>query len=110
MPSSRMAVFSHKFNDLLTRIQEGSPDLDMEPLAEIMFHNIGEDVTEDNIRQIVDSVLRSIVNKFPEFKNFKELLTAYSGYFIWNLPKVEPENWSQVTEYFKALEKVYSAA
>ncbi|UCD55519.1 MAG: hypothetical protein JSV93_01600 [Candidatus Omnitrophota bacterium] len=103
-------VFSLKFNDFLTRIQEGSPDLDMEPLAEIILHNIGEDVTPENIRRIIKNMLKPIAINFSEFKNPQKLLSTYSGHFSWNLPRIEPKDWSEVDDYFDALDKIYSAA
>jgi|GEM_PF-1258843 len=102
-------MFSLKFNDFLTRIQLDSEDLDMESLARIVLLNTGRQVTRENIREIISSMLEPIAENFSRFKNPQELLKKYSGYFIWNLPKILPANWSEIDSYFSALKRVYSA-
>ena len=95
-------MFTLKFNDFLSRLERGEKDLDMRPLAEIMLVNMGEEVNESNVQSIIDNILTPIA----ETGNITEAL-QYSGRFTWNLPKIMPENWTKVDEYFKALRQVY---
>ena len=102
-------IFSIKFNEFLARVRDGSKGLDMESLAGIILRNIGEDVTPEKVNGVVEGVLRPIVADYSEHKNYQRLLAAYSGRFSWNLPRIAPENWREVDEYFDKLEAVYSA-
>lgn len=102
-------IFSIKLNELLTRVRDGSKDLDMESLAEIILWNIGEDVTPENVSGVVEGILRPIVANYSKYKDYHQLLAAYSGCFSWNLPRITPENWHEVDEYFDRLKDVYSA-
>ena len=102
-------IFSLKFNDFLTRIQQESKDLDMESLARIILLNTGEEVSRDNITQIISSMLKPIADDLSKFKNPAQLLEKYSGYFTWYLPKIEPANWSEIDNYFDAIRRIYEA-
>ena len=96
-------MFSLKFNDMLTRM-EHKWDLDMRSLARIMLINMGEEVTEENIEEVINNIVDPISNA-GDIKSVLKL----SGTFTWNLPKIAAEDWSQVDEHFSAMLQVYRA-
>ncbi|MDD5633861.1 MAG: DUF58 domain-containing protein [Candidatus Omnitrophica bacterium] len=97
-------VMSLKLNDLIKRSQNGSVKFDLESLARIILLNINEEITEANIQEIVEKVLKPIAAA-----KTKSDLLVLSGKLTLYLPKIQPSNWTEVSEQFKALEKVYQA-
>jgi hypothetical protein len=101
--------FSLKFNDFLGRVKSGEEDTGMRELAEIMLVNMGEDVTEESIREVIVTTLKPMAQKLAKKFSLEEFLLEFSGKFTWNLPKIAPANWGEVKEYFDSLTEVYRA-
>ncbi|MBP7056284.1 MAG: FHA domain-containing protein [Candidatus Omnitrophica bacterium] len=111
-------LYGIKMHDILARIQKGRAggqvpafdDLDAESLARIILINKGLEVNQENIDSELKN-LRPFIDGLLAASDPKLALLSYSGKLsVWELPKLEPKRWSEITEYFDALEKVYTAA
>ncbi|HPM42373.1 MAG TPA: ATP-binding protein, partial [Candidatus Omnitrophota bacterium] len=111
-------LYGIKMHDILARIEKGRAggqvpafdDLDVESLARIILINKGLEVSAENVESEAKN-LRPFIDGLLAASDPKLALLSYSGKLsVWDLPKLEPKRWSEITDYFDALEKVYTAA